>query len=139
MDNRAPTQMMNSERGSVTVWVIAVLGGLIAIFAGLAYDAGNAANRHVEVADAAWALARTAAAQTARADDGLSIDETEARNAVTQLAAEQWPDFTWILSVTGDTATVRVTGDYQTRILKAIGLSEWEFVADRTATAKNSG
>lgn len=130
---------MRSERGAVTVWVIVVLGGVISIFAGLAYDAGNAANRHVEVADAAWALARTAATETIRTDAGLVINEPAARAAVTNLAANQWPDFTWTLVIVDDTATVRVTGDYPTRLLKTVGVSEWTFTADRTAIATNSG
>jgi len=139
MSPRPSTRRPTDERGAVTVWVLIVIGGLIGVFAGLAYDAGNAANRHVEVADAAWALARTAAAETARSDSGLVIDEDAARAAVSDLATNQWPDFTWSLVVFGDSATVRVTGDYRTRILKAVGVSEWSFTADRTAIATNSG
>ena len=50
------------ERGSVTVWIVVAIGGLLSLFTGLVYDAGNAANQRVEISDAAWALARTAAA-----------------------------------------------------------------------------
>ena len=47
--------------------------------------------------------------------------------------------FTWTLVIVDDTATVRVTGSYPTRLLKAVGVSEWNFTADRTAIATNSG
>ncbi len=123
------------ERGSVTVWVVVAIGGLLSLFTGLVYDAGNAANQRVEISDAAWALARTAAAEVAPAGGGdFAIDESAARAAVTEVAAVQWPEFEWTLVVTDDQATVRVTGTYKTKILKAVGVNEWNFTADRTAT-----
>lgn len=122
------------ERGSVTVWVIVVIGGILGLFAGLAYDGGNAVNTRAEIADAAWALARTAAAQTVTSPSGnIVINESDAMAAVAEVAEVRWPELQWVLAVNGDRAMVRVTGTYETKILHIVGVTEWEFESDRTA------
>lgn len=127
--------VVGDERGVLTVWMVGLGSIAMILFAGLVYDAGNAANLQSEVSDTTWAIARAATAQIkVVADDEWVIDQALAEQAAADIAAAH-PGVGYTLTIDGVEAHVVVTTTYHTRILKSIGITGWEVRAERTASA----
>ncbi len=127
---------LSNERGSVTVWVAVLLGGMLLGFGGLVYDAAGAATLRSEIVDASWSLARTGANQVTQTSTGSAIDTAAAQTAINEAAARQWPELDVTTSITADQVTVTVSGSYQHRMLSVLGISNWDITASRTSTVE---
>jgi len=123
------------ERGSASIWAILVIAGAFMVLLGLVVDGGRVIDER--------AAAYRAAAQAARAGaDALSsasvrngndaIDAEAARVRAQNYLRDVGLDGT--VSVTGDTVTVRVTGESQTQFLGVIGITS--FPVDETESAR---
>ncbi len=130
MSNQRPD---SNERGSMTLWFAILAGGLFVVFGGLVYDGMGAATRQSELIDASWSLARTGAAQSSFDGTSVVVDAAKVQFAIEEAAARQWPDLAIVTVVTDADVSVTVTDTFNTSILNAIGVENWELSATRTS------
>lgn len=124
-----------SDRGAVTAMVIVIIGVAMAAV-GLVYDLGMAAVARSEAADAASTLARAGASQLDRDIDGEHVRSADATQRIELLAAERWPQFNWIVTVTVDEVTVTVTGRYDAVVMNAFGWHGTDLEVTHSATTR---
>ncbi|HEY3717761.1 MAG TPA: pilus assembly protein TadG-related protein [Jatrophihabitantaceae bacterium] len=127
------------ERGSVALYTVAVMMGLVAM-AGLVVDGGNGIAARERAADLAQQAARAGADALSPASlhtgtpDQLSASPAAATAAAERvLAADRRVH--GIVSVDGNSVTVHVTVHEKTAIMSAVGLNEISGSATSTATA----
>jgi Flp pilus assembly protein TadG len=130
---------IDRERGSVALYTVAVMIGLIAL-AGLVVDGGNGIAARERAADLAQQAARAGADALSpeslhtATPDRLAASPGAARAAAeTVLAAGGVIDDD--ISVDGNSVTVHVTVHRKTAILSAVGLDDIPGSATATATA----
>ena len=128
--------LAEGERGFVSLYVVAITVGLVAL-AGLVIDGGNALAAREKAADTAQQAARAGA-------DALSPDSLRNPGALSATPAGATQAANQVLSTGGVTGTVSVDGDQvtvtvvvhqATTILSAVGVNQITGTATASATA----
>ena len=125
---------MTGEHGSLSAFLAVLSAGLL-VLVGLVVDGGRAlvAKRHaVDVAEQAARVGADQLSIDALRAGRFSIDPAQAVMAVDRYLASAASQGS--ISVTGDTVTVRVTGDVSTVILGMVGIRQLAVTAVAVAT-----
>lgn len=125
-----------SERGFVSLYVVAITIGLVAL-AGLVIDGGNALAARESAADTAQQAARAGAdalsPDSLRSAGALSATPEAARQAANEVLSTG--GVTGTVTVDGDQVIVTVTVHKATTVLSAVGLTQITGSATARATA----
>lgn len=137
---RLYSRAADRERGSVALYTVAVMMGMVAM-AGLVIDGGNGIAARERAADLAQQAARAGADALTPASlhtgtpDQLSASPAAATAAADQVLAADSRVHDSRVSVDGNSVTVHVTVHEKTAIMSAVGLTEISGSATSTATA----
>lgn len=125
-----------NERGSASIWTILVTAGAFTMLLGLVVDGGNVIDARVAASRAAGQAARVGAdslssASVRNGHDAISPEAAKAR------AEEYLRDagVNGVVTVSGDTVTVSVTGTAKTQVLGVIGIGSFPIAESETAQA----
>jgi Flp pilus assembly protein TadG len=125
-----------NERGSASIWAILVISGAFTVLLGLVVDGGRVIDARMAASRAAAQAARVGAdslssARVRNGQDAISFEAAKAR------AQNYLGDagMSGVVSVSGDTVTVTVTGASETQILDVIGIGSFPIEESESARA----